>query len=197
MASFCDEDELSALPREKCIALKECTTPDSVEDAREAEQQTAGLKLISKKTYNETVRTRFKWMDSRQYLLDKWLEEVGQKLLVDLDDNKELEASVLEFVRSLSDHMRNKEYIPASTEVKFDAKILGIGSYYSRTKKYPADEFDFLFEYKLRTDPPASAKYRDHSLFQTRFLSDLRCKQPGTESRRVEESFSKRLDECA
>ncbi len=152
MDSIYEEDELSACPPVTYVASNECTTLNIDDDAREVKKQTTDLKLISKETYNETMRPQFEWKDSRRYLLDKWLEKMGQKLLVDPDNNKELEMSVLEFVRSLSDHMCDQEYSPASTEVNFDVEVLGIGSYYSRTKKHPADEFDFLFESKLRTD---------------------------------------------
>ncbi len=87
----------------------------------------------------------FKWNILRYSSLDSKLEHWGRKLtMVNPKDNKNLEESVVTLVTSLSNQMRDQEYIPASTEVKFDVNVLGIGSYYSHTKKSPADEFDFL-----------------------------------------------------
>ncbi len=155
MASFYQNDsERSDLRHVNDVATRHCnvTTLNIVDGVRETEQQTTDLPLMSKDIYEKTMLPHFKWTDSHPYVLDNWLEEQGQRLLVEPDDNKELEASVREFVRKLSYHMRNEEYIPDSTEVKFHLKILMIGSYYSRTKKYPADEFDFRCESKMSTD---------------------------------------------
>ena len=95
----------------------------------------------------------FKWNILRYSSLDSKLEHWGRKLtMVNPKDNKNLEESVVTLVTSLSNQMRDQEYIPASTEVKFDVNVLGIGSYYSHTKKSPADEFNFLCESQMRTD---------------------------------------------
>ena len=152
MASFHEEGECSVFLNVNYVAIKEGKTSDIVDDAPHAEQQATKVKLISKETYNKTIRNQFKWWDSPNYDLDIWLEHQGQKLLVDPDNNKQLELSVVELVSSLSHDMCEEEYIPDSSEIKFDVKVLGIGSYYSCTKKHPADEFDFLFESKLRTN---------------------------------------------
>ena len=151
MASVQEEEELSALSPIKYATLKECTTLEVIDDTPQVEQQATKVKLISERTYNNTIRPQFKWKYSHQYVLDKWLAHQGEKLLVDPDNNKELEMSVVELVTCLSGQMCEEENIPDSSEVKFDVKVLGIGSYYSCTKKHPADEFDFLCESQMRT----------------------------------------------
>ncbi len=127
------------------VAATECVTLHMDNDGREAAQQTTDIILMSKETYKQTMCRPFKWKHSHTRDLAAWLEIWGKKLLVDPDDNNELEASVVELVSSLSDHMRNHE-------MKFDFKIRRIGSYYSRTKKHPPDEFDFLCESQMPTD---------------------------------------------
>ncbi len=139
--------EHSLFPAVYNVARKECTTPDTVDYVHKAKQQTTGVKLVSKLAY-ENMRPQFKWTNSHHLILSDWLEDRGQKLMVGREDNKE---SVLALVTSLTDHIRDEECIPESTAVKFDVKILGIGSCYSRTKKHPADEFDFLCEYQMTT----------------------------------------------
>ncbi len=147
-----EEDEHSPLIGNSAAGSTECTTIDIVDDAREAAQQTTEAKLVSAETYT-TLSRQFKWMDRLSCSLGFWHEYWGFKLLVDPDDNQDLERSVVGFVTSLSDHMRDQEYIPSSTQgVNLRVKVLRIGSYYSRTKKRPADEFDFLCESQMSTD---------------------------------------------
>ncbi len=143
MASRHEDDDLSPL-------LTECTTIDMdiVGAVREAEQQP---ELISEEAY-KAMSGRFIWDDRSDVLLGLWLESIGHKLMVDPDYNKELEQSVRKFVTSLLNHTHAQEYIQASAEANLNVKVLGIGSYYSHTKKSPADEFDFLCESQMRTD---------------------------------------------
>ncbi len=145
------EDEDSALPLiQYSAANPKHTAVDIVDDVSDDAQKAMKVEFMSETTYKGMSR-QFTWTDSRDSYLDSWLEYYGRKLSVDPNDNKELEESVLEVAQSLTDHMRDQIW-PASTEMKFGMKVLGIGSYYSRTKKSPADEFDFLCESQMRTD---------------------------------------------
>ncbi len=157
MASCHEEDTEEPNPRwsasteSRAIDILESTTVDIVHNARETEAQTAEVKLVSAEAYRNMSR-RFQWMDSLSFCLGFWLEYWGHKLLVDAEDSQDLERLVMGFATSLSDHMRTQNSIPVSTQVNLYVKVLGIGSYYSCTKKSPANEFDFLCESRMRTD---------------------------------------------